>query len=51
MTQTRLLLGPNNYAERGSTRLSMVTSTVHSIACAFGAVGGVGGAALAPPKD
>jgi hypothetical protein len=44
-----LHLGPNICARRGTARLLIVTSTVHSTACVFETVGGLGGAVPAPP--
>jgi hypothetical protein len=49
--QTDFQPGPNNLAERDRTRPSIVTSAVVSTRRTFETVGGLGGAALAPPKD
>jgi hypothetical protein len=47
--RTLLPLGPNSCADRGGAQLSIVTSTVRGTVCLSEAVGGLGGAALAPP--
>jgi hypothetical protein len=43
-------LGPNNSGGRGSAQRPVVTAVRGSVARAFGAVGGSGGAAPAPPE-
>jgi hypothetical protein len=47
--RTLLPLGPNSSADRGGAQLSIVTFTVRGTVCLSEAVGGLGGAALAPP--